>query len=901
MTRTAPPEAADRCEAPSSVSVFIAPPSQRPILAALADLSSAGVLAPFHWAEVVPGTGAGASGDPVLVTVREGAATLSRFSQAVRRHGLSTVRLIVVVPVGHPAKDALSAQDELEFHGLGIMSTAVRECTRVLVPWSDEPLPAELGRQSWHNVMLSPESTGDPAYSPTPWWTDPQGIPAAAAVGLAVQGGLCGAVSSTPHQGRANTSSTFVEVTRSFVRITDAHAAEDELRRRVLNLQGRFPRPTRAETGVWLTPYPDPAGRVAAAAQAWLTRHARALRRPMAPVAQREAEEIGFLQAIGMFFSFMVKAIAGAPGAWLRDQLHSAKAGVAAATSALIFGEGSPVRVVVGGVDSSGTSAGWRDLTSAAKRASAILPQELPGSKPSARRDFSALWQDLVFGARALVDGSGCAELDLATYEGFVEQRDLIAPPLDGDGSFTIPETIGTIGAGTTVHAWDRLEIDRIGSELKMVAEAGEPRSAAAAQLLTRMGRWRADQDQRFIPLIGQHLAKSFTRTRKDVTILSRQLEELARQDPGAQSVAQQRRLARLESLLLIVLLIGLGAAAILGAIKVISWSLVAVLVGAAIVGWLLCAVLVFISRQREVFRLIAIARSRDQQLPTLSANLQLALEDLAAQGEAYAQFDRWASIITSFLTDPLGEHLTERTAREHLTELPAPMQRVIVRADDDSLADTAADLRAMVFTVGWAGAAWESLRERIKEDLTADQRSLLRSRQLELFSEPADQGSALSNWARGLETKGVRSAAGAKHWETCLGLLGAPGGPSLDLKASTAEGWLPVTDYREDLAACRGERVVRQVLGAAARSGREGFTTVEGHWFIESCDGLSQTLVLADSTSPLPESSFIYPRPVTWQYKDLDEDPDGGAPAAMAEGGSPARPTGADDDEIEY
>ena len=33
------------------VSVFIAPPSQRPILAALVDLSSAGLIAPFHWIE----------------------------------------------------------------------------------------------------------------------------------------------------------------------------------------------------------------------------------------------------------------------------------------------------------------------------------------------------------------------------------------------------------------------------------------------------------------------------------------------------------------------------------------------------------------------------------------------------------------------------------------------------------------------------------------------------------------------------------------------------------------------------------------------------------------------------------------------------------------------------------
>ena len=163
---------------------------------------------------------------------------------------------------------------------------------------------------------------------------------------------------------------------------------------------------------------------------------------------------------------------------------------------------------------------------------------------------------------------------------------------------------------------------------------------------------------------------------------------------------------------------------------------------------WLIASVAVFVSQQREVFRLIAAAQLRDRRLPVINANLRLAIEDLAAQGEAYAQFDRWASVLTSFLTDPLGERDTERTAREHLTRLPIPIQRVEVEADDESLADAAAELRSKVFTVGWAGQAWEALNARMKEDLTPDQRSQLKSRQLEMFSESGAEGSALSNWA---------------------------------------------------------------------------------------------------------------------------------------------------------
>ena len=163
----------------SAVSVFIAPVSQRPLLAALTDLSGAGLIAPFHWVESAPDAGADAAGraaDPALVSVRDGRVSASRYSRVVNRHALRTVRLLIVVPVGHPDQDALSSQTELYFHGLGITSTARRECTRVLVPWSARPLAAELGRSGWNNVMLSPEATADPAYSPTPWWEEPECI-----------------------------------------------------------------------------------------------------------------------------------------------------------------------------------------------------------------------------------------------------------------------------------------------------------------------------------------------------------------------------------------------------------------------------------------------------------------------------------------------------------------------------------------------------------------------------------------------------------------------------------------------------------------------------------------------------------------------------------------------------
>ena len=79
------------------VSVFIAPPSQRPILAALVDLSSAGLIAPFHWIEADADADVeGLAADPDLVSVSDGQVTASRYSHVVNRHGLRAVRLLVV-------------------------------------------------------------------------------------------------------------------------------------------------------------------------------------------------------------------------------------------------------------------------------------------------------------------------------------------------------------------------------------------------------------------------------------------------------------------------------------------------------------------------------------------------------------------------------------------------------------------------------------------------------------------------------------------------------------------------------------------------------------------------------------------------------------------------------------
>ena len=120
----------------------------------------------------------------------------------------------------------------------------------------------------------------------------------------------------------------------------------------------------------------------------------------------------------------------------------------------------------------------------------------------------------------------------------------------------------------------------------------------------------------------------------------------------------------------------------ILALLKAISWKTVALVSAVALVVWFIVSVLIFVRRQQEVFQILMHAEEREQRIPLLTANLRLAVEDLAVQGAAYSQFDAWAAIATAFLADPLGERDMVRTAREHETVLSESLQRVVVEAE---------------------------------------------------------------------------------------------------------------------------------------------------------------------------------------------------------------------------
>lgn len=847
-----------------TVVIIVAPQSQRPVLAALTDLSASGLLSPFVWIEApADPEHAPDHDDPVTVEVERGIARPSTFSAAVNRHGLERERLLAVVPVGHPADDALSGPAEQFYRLRGLPSGTRQDCLRLLIPWSKEPVEAQLGRNGWEDVMISPESTADPAFSQVPWWNDTASIPGAAAVAIAVHSGLVGAVTRGPYDNTPTDVSTAVSVVRSFARITDARAVEDDLRRQVLTVTGTLPRPTRSLGGATVDAYTDPEARVAWLSQVWGKRHAASLRRPAASVAGTDERTEGFLDALRLFFSFMFKALLGAPAAWARSVVHGVKTSVALTTATVVFGPDSPVHVIVGGVDQSGVSVGWRQLRQAALQASNTMPPEIPSSPVQVRRSFTDLWRDLRDGAIGLAQGSGCESLTLPAYAGVVTDTSLIAPPLDAEGSFLFREAVGPIPAGTRLMGWDQLEIRRVQAELTALARSNDPRAAAAGRVLAEIEAWQGRNGQRLLPQIGNGLATIFEQTRRDIVAMAEQVRALQPDDTLAGIESRQRRLRTILLVLAILMLVGIGALVVGGVTAAITWTVVGIVATIVVVLWLLVSLVTFWTQQRELFRLRYHAKTLDTVLLTVLANLRTAIEDLAAQGEAYDQFIQWGSILTSFFSDPLGERATEQTARDHVTRFPAGFQRVVADADQQHLANVAAALRMQVFSVGWLSEAWNAFEEGMDTHLTPDQRQRRLTRELDITAETGRADSALSRWAEGLRHEGVTSQAGADRWQRCLALLQEPTGPHLELMITMPDGQRrTLKDYRSDLEHAARHSVVQDMLRARVRTSTSVLTSQEHSWFHQEDDGLSQTMVLLAATPPIAADDFIYPEP---------------------------------------
>lgn len=124
----------------STVSVFVAPASQRPLLSALLDLSAQDALGEegFGWIEAPPDPScAPDKQDPTVIWAAKGGMEVTTYAARAHQEDVTLVRVIVLVPLGINPNDRLSKEAEgFYLDNLTAPGAASLVYKRVFVPWS---------------------------------------------------------------------------------------------------------------------------------------------------------------------------------------------------------------------------------------------------------------------------------------------------------------------------------------------------------------------------------------------------------------------------------------------------------------------------------------------------------------------------------------------------------------------------------------------------------------------------------------------------------------------------------------------------------------------------------------------------------------------------------------------
>lgn len=848
----------------SSICIYVAPPNQLCILAALTDLSARGLIRPFGWINA-PADPAGEPDrhNPQLVWVEDGNCSLKTVSEVSHHHGVSQVRMLLLVPLGVAPTEVISQEAEYFYQHQAMFPQGSRQNTRVLIPWAPEGEAAALGRVGWHNVMLSPERGGDPSYDGVPWWSDPSLIPGLAAVSLSALAGLTGVMTDAPFEGAGKDYSESVQIVKTFSRITDGKDVEDDLRSLVLHLGDFFPAPERTGVGVAIKPFQDPQGACVYAADTWAAIHRGVLCQELKEIPQAGKAPIGFLRALKWFFSFLWTSLIGAPRLWLSKKMYGMKTAAAHAATSAIFGESSAYDVIVGGVNGDGRPAGWKDILAQVPQVSANLAEQ-GAVRAQPPRNTSGLWNDMLLGGMSLLDGADCPSLGLIDGYGYVPDRRDVAPSGERIGSYRLNEKLAYLVPDATLYAWDDLAISQAVQVLVDVTAEQNTLSVVADRELAELEQWRQRNSTRFLPRIGRYLAGWFDTTEQRIRRLVSEIETLSGQDVDRELERKQARLGLMLRMVTILALVASVVFGVLGWLGIVAMADVGIAIALVSVAWLIGCVVIFAILQRGIFQILNRREESANRIAMLKGHLRASLDDLDAIGAAYRQYLHWASIMTAFVSNPLGGDESRRAQHEQLTVAPSNLQFQVLTVDSQNMEDTAAALRAATFVQGWMHRAWNEFGEEIPNYLTSDQRFRWKNHEIDMAMDPGVPGSPLSNWASAVAASGVRSPEGTRMWRQCLGWLdegrtGDGHSVNLELRIETEQGWRRAEDYRKDLVHPYLGSVVTQVLGSEAQVKNQHRVVEEHSWYQESEDGLSATMILVQSTEPVSSDEFVF------------------------------------------
>ncbi|MEP9395101.1 MULTISPECIES: hypothetical protein [Gordonia] len=757
----------------ATLTVFVAPSGPADgVLAALTDLSAAGLVDEFAWIT-----------DPVaehppqaVMLVAAGAARDVALTELVTNRRITALRICSIVPVADDAP-RLSIGAELSVGSTLASATGATTIIRIraLLTGSegiDGPLSA-LAVEGWHNVVISPEDSRAPGFGRVPIPAEPTATDFGRFCGPAVAGltGLWSGIEHTPLDDAPVLPGQVVRLARSYYRKLETADIENTLRTELLSQDGHLPLPSDQRAQVVYLQDTGLAGTTMASAL-W-HKYGAVLRGPRLSYQAQSVEVTGPWAAIKMFFGFLWASLRLAPSSWYNKIAGGVASRVAIGVQQAVFTQApAAYEVVVRGRRANGQHAGWADIGAASDHLRGLLAG--PAPVHDAGTDLSGLWQDYAKSALTLADAgnrsSDLPPVQVGAARGVIREAAAVMPgPTE---RFTdIPGVIGAAAETDGVDAVDALGVHDL--QFRLADLQRDPNHGlAAGSTLSSLNEWRQHHERSFGAAVGNTLADSFRGCYAEVQQLLEKLRNAQLPpDPGSKNLG----LARWIQVAAVIWILLTGVFVWFAIDHIVVWWVALIVVVGSLLLLLLALGVAFISTQRRLFALLHQRRSVIAEYEVDHQNLLSAFQDLRRLSQAYGQFLSWSRIIGSFLAAPLGPDMHRSAEVLHISNgMPMSTQVGVARPAATEVGTTAGYLKRDLFHPGWLTRSWEELILRAAPPQPGARDTTVGSSVL--WSERGRfSGSRLDQFSGEMYTGTVTSSGADVVWRQALERLAGP------------------------------------------------------------------------------------------------------------------------------
>ncbi|WP_282858051.1 hypothetical protein [Pseudoclavibacter helvolus] len=835
---------------------------------ALADWSAEGLVGDFAWVN----TDLMRDSQINALRISRGETTGASLQSLGGRNRVDLVRFCVLVPaLDGQTPLTLATEQSIVGQIEESFGAKVLRVRAVVARAADKTPVRDLAVSGWHNVLISPEDSAGPNMGTRRLGPSrlPREVGAPAAAALAGLLGLWSGVDVSVLDELPVLPGKQLRISRSYSRHVSSGDLSRDLARELLSTEHGLPLPAGA--GISSVYIEDVSLANEQMSDHLWSRYASVLIGPRERMPADVVAQIGFLEALRNFFTFLWGALRGAPKAWLRRLAHETKSQAAAAIQGLVYGQGqSAYSVVVKGVTSEGVPANWVETARAVTALDKLFDESSGAREHASKADLTELWRDYAAAALTLADGgernAALPAVQVGAQRGIVRDPSAIVPGKDAsfDG---VPPHLKSRADDAPLLAYDDMGTQALGRHLEHLS--GEPSTGLAAGVaMGQLAEWQAGHRESFANRVGARISRAQMATITEIRGLLEKLRLASDADDlVAQQEAKQRRLARTMNIIGVVYLL----IAAIGVVLLIlsgsfTWLLFAVVVVGAAVLWAITAIVVFTLKQRELYALIHARRQLLAEDEVNRRNLRVAVRDARRLGEAYQQFLRWSQVLSVVLHEPFGRELRfEHGSEASVQGLPMASRVGAYTADVQEVARASAQLRQDVFTYGWLSENWQAALESAALQIGPRAVELERTPELIYRQQGDTPESLLVQWADALDEYGLAIDLGRAQWdEARRTLLGSRRAVLERLTARVSE---PQSDdgrsiAREEFMAGIDQehsaglgRLDDELLSDAAKVA--GRSRVVVPWLRSARNGVSETLVLTQLSDGIEDFHF--------------------------------------------